>query len=178
MVFKLRHPQWRINRYRNSTRDQDAVETEEVITAGREHDRHGLRRLEPGFDQPRRYRLGAGSQVGISQIVFTLVLVVKMDVQLVRMPCYMPVEYLDQRLRLLRQCRTGRHDEFAHRFFRFLHGRVRGKQDQQQVTRGLDAGQGALRHADAEFAFGTQQQFNPSQAVHAEIALERTVERH
>ncbi len=176
VVFDGGEPRRRIERHRNAAGEQRAVEAEEVVLRGRQHDRHRLPRREAGFGEPQRIARGAFPDRAVAQLRFRLLLVEE-HAEPLGLALDVVRERLHQRLRF-----GGRTYSFALRKARHraVGGARRlagaGEEKAQQVARRLGRGERLLGEAGAELALEAQHQLDAREAVQPEVALERAVE--
>ena len=158
---------------------EDAEKAEEIIAAGGQHDDDRLSGLEVSGLQAGGHLLGAFLEAAKSDHLAQAAVAVKLDVGPVGMDPGVPFKDLDQR--------CGAQGNFPGRFDHHFspipgHGGVLrptgGEDGAQKVTGRFGVGKDGLRQADAEGAFDPDQHLDPSQAVEAEVPVERAVQGH
>ena len=105
VVLDLRGARRRIDRHRDAAGEQDAEEAEEVLDAGRQHDRHRASRLEPALDEAGGDGARGLVELGVGDDALAAFLVLQHDVRAVGMPAHVPREHFRQRRRLVRRFR-------------------------------------------------------------------------
>ena len=176
VVFDGGEPHRGIERHRDPAGEQRAVEAEDVLPGGRQHDRHRLSRREPGLAEAQRVARGALPDRAVAERRLGLVLVEE-NGEALGLALDVPGERLDQRLRLGGRAHALALRQAHHRAVgdaRRLAGA--GEEETQQVARRLGRGERLLGEARAELALEAQHQLDARQAVQPEVALERAVE--
>ena len=178
VVFDLRQAHRRVDRHRHSAGEQNAEEAEEIITPGRQHDRHRAGGLEAALDQSCRDRARAVSQLRVADSLFPLVVAIEVYLQSGGMLCDVPVEHRGQRQRrfrnAVRAARGKGHDGLVGER---VAPRVRRQHAADQIARRLDGVQRLVRQTHPEHAFSALHELDASQAVESQVPLQRTIER-
>ena len=79
-----------------SPSQQNAIKTREKVATGGQHERHRLSWLETARCSPCGYRLGAGMQSRIGDLLDVLVLHIQNNVPALRVYACVPIKHLDQ----------------------------------------------------------------------------------
>ena len=103
MIFDLGQSCGRVDGYRDPSGNQDAEEAEQIIFPRRQHDRHGLARLQSVRGETGRYGSRAVLQRQVADVFDGLTLGVQVDVELAGMGANVPVKDLHQGLRVRRE---------------------------------------------------------------------------
>ncbi|MCY1229777.1 hypothetical protein D9M72_421620 [compost metagenome] len=178
VVADLRQPRRRVERYRNSARQQHAAEAVEVLGAGGQHDGHGRARAHAAGHQPGGDGRGAAVQLRKADRRVCAVAVMQDDVGALRVAAQVPAQHVRQGGGAVgRLCRRGRAGLAQVRVACAGREVLGGEQGTQQRARGVGLGQHLLWQADAEAVFKAGQQLGTRQAVEAQFAFERAVQR-
>ncbi len=177
VVFDLCQAHRRINRHRHAAGDEHAEEAEQIVAAGRQHDRGRLAWLQTGVLKPRGHVFRALQKLAVRHRLLLATVVKQVDVGALRLMPGMPLEHLNQRLGILWRSacfleRDGCFDGDCAR----ASVRTATTQQPQQVARGLDAGEDLFGQRHAEAVFDAGQQLDAAQAIETEVTLEPAVE--
>ncbi|MDT4849959.1 hypothetical protein FQZ97_840970 [compost metagenome] len=178
MILDLRQAQRRVDGHRDAAGQQDSEEAQQEIATGRQHQRHGLSGAQATPLQPRRNPPGFAQQVAVADVLRPVVVTQQAHVDVPWLMLRMPVQYIDQgacgiRRQLLEAAgRNGIH-----------HGgrlaRPAGStaaQNLQHVCRRAGRGEQLLRQAHSERLLDPRPEFDPGQAVHAQVAVQHAVQ--
>ena len=167
----------RVERHRHAAGEQRAVEAEEVLLRGGQHDRHRLPRRKSGGGEPRRVGDRSFPQRAVRDLGFFFFLV-ENHREPVGLAFHVVLQRLGEGLGALRRAHPFGLRQARHRAVRHMRGLSAAREQKaQQVARRLARGEGLLRQAQGKLALEAQHELHSRQAVQPELALERAVER-
>ena len=176
VVLDRRQPRRRIERHRHAAREQGAVEGEEVVAAGRQHDRDALAGEQALRGEPGRTAHRTVPDEPVGQRIFGAVLV-EMDREPIGLALDVVRERFGERAHV-----QGRPHAIALgeagdvRVGTALSLRRAGEDEAQQVARRLARRQRVLGQGNRELLLEPQHELDPREAVEAEVGVEGRIE--
>ena len=105
VVLDLRRPYRRVDGYGYATGQQHAEETVQIVASGGQHDGDMLSGLQATFLQTRSDRLSPFKQRQVADFLRLIPCAIQIHMRTLWMRVHMPVELLQQCMRILRRTR-------------------------------------------------------------------------